>query len=225
MGVRPELRERGLHEPPVLPDQLALHSPHARVAEEVERACRGAAFIAQSARNAGREPRAEPDLLLEAERAKDRRVQVPVRPHRAAPLRLDLGAHGGVEMQPRHLVLVLVGHQLVEGARHRLGHARPPRRALRLLARHAARRTPRTAARRRGSGSDQLGDADLEQPPQLAGARRRSRRAARSSAASDGASTTLPRGALRPPLPRAAGPPPPCAPSGRRGGSSRRRRR
>ena len=77
---------------------------------------------------------------------------------------LDLGP----EVESRHLVLVLVGHQLVEVTRDRLGepglagHRRPLRR------RDAAHELDVAARIGHILVGDQLGDADLDQPPQLA---------------------------------------------------------
>src|SRR5216683_2164536 len=68
------------------------------------------------------------------QRAQKRRVQVPVDAGAARELVADLRVRPFAQEQPSDFVLILVCHQLVEMARHRLGDARLARRAI-LLAR------------------------------------------------------------------------------------------
>src|SRR5262245_12094202 len=76
------------------------------------------------------EPRAELELLLEAEGPEQRRVQMPEDLDPGTEARVELGLERGVQVQARHLVLVLVRHQLVEMPRHRLGEPGAPRHRL-----------------------------------------------------------------------------------------------
>ncbi len=159
----------------VLADQRALHLAHLRVAERIERGAAQPLHRPQGLER-GREPGAEPDLLLEAQRAEQRRVQVPVRPRPSGRTsRWSCAASAGVEMQARDLVLVLVGHQLVEVPRDRLRQPRAARGALHLDLGHAAHELHVLARVGRVLVRDQLGHADLEQAPELARAPPRDR--------------------------------------------------
>src|SRR5262252_2057001 len=162
-------RERGegpLDERAVFPDERALLAAHLRVAEDVE----GSAPEALERGEQGedwREPRAQPDLLLETERAEEWGMQVPVVAGGRPEAALQLRGQGRAQVEPRHLVLVLVGHQLEEIARHGFRETGAPRRLLSLFRCHPGHEFRVLA----GVGGvlirDQLGDSDLEQPAQL----------------------------------------------------------
>src|SRR3954447_12023357 len=82
---------------------------------------------------------------------------------------LALRALDGVEVQPRDLVLVLVGHQLVQAARVVLGDGGLARRAAAALLRGDPHDVLGVAPRvRRVLVADEVRDAHLEQPAQLA---------------------------------------------------------
>ena len=161
-----EAAQRALDQAAVLADERALDPAHLRVAERIERGAAQTPHRDQQPEHP-LEPRAERELPLHAERPQERRMEL-VAHLGLAQLRLDRRADLRPEVQPRHLVLVLVGHQLEEVARHRLGEPRLARhgRPLRLGDRpdevDVAARVGRVLV------GDQLGDADLEQPPQLA---------------------------------------------------------
>src|SRR6266508_6505154 len=89
VGGGRERAERPLDEPAVLADERALLAPHPGIAEDVER--RAAQSLHRAERLESRpEPGAQPDLLLEPERAQEWRVQVPVVAHPGAEPRVKI---------------------------------------------------------------------------------------------------------------------------------------
>ena len=87
----------------------------------------------------------------------------------ATELARELGLLYGVEVQASDLVLVLVGHQLVQAARVGLGDRRLTRCAAPRLGGRDGHHVLGVAPRVTGAlVADQVVHADLEQPPQLA---------------------------------------------------------
>ena len=187
----------------VLGDQPALLAPLRRVAERIER---GAAQPLELREHGhGREhPRAVGALAGLAGRGILRGPQRRREVHPQAIVALELARHArrevAVGVEPGHLVLVLVGHQLEEVARHRLGERASSPAPGATRPRAPARRPPRSGRRRPRPGTSRA----------RRGAGRSPRRGSRTGGGSPGAS------------PRAR---PPCAPPRcprRRGAPSRR---
>ena len=104
----------------VLGDQGALGAADLGAAERVEP---GAAYPSHGDQGGeGRaEPRAEADLVLQAQRAEDRRVQAVLVAGTVAELRPYRLVKCRVQAEPGDLVLVLVGRELVQVLRDRPG--------------------------------------------------------------------------------------------------------
>ncbi len=99
-------------------------------------------------------------------------MQVPGVADALAEAGAELGLERGLEVQPRHLVLVLVGHELEEVPRHRLRQPGAARHLLDLRLGHPLHHLHVPARVGQILVRDQLGHAPLEKAPQL-GARRR----------------------------------------------------
>ena len=115
-----ELAGEGVDQLAVLGQQLALDATDLGVAEDVQP---GAAQPLHAGQRLHRGHRlgAERDLLLHPHRAQDRRVQLDVRDGALAPIVGELVRELGVDGQAGDLVLILVGHQLVQVARYGQG--------------------------------------------------------------------------------------------------------
>src|SRR5215831_9358512 len=132
-----ETRQRSLDQGAILADQRSLDTADLRVAERIESAAAEPAERDQRAER-GLDPPADGDLPLEAEGAQDRRMEQVAERHAVRILRAERSRHIALEVKPRHLVLVLVGHELEQGARHGLGEAGLPGHRSLLLDCHAS---------------------------------------------------------------------------------------
>jgi len=120
--------QRAVDELAVLPWEPALDAPHLREPEDVDL---GPAQPLHRAQRLERrdEPAAELELALHPERAQQRWVEQELVPGARPELGVAPDALDRVEVQAGDLVLVLVGHQLVEVARVGLGDRGLARRA------------------------------------------------------------------------------------------------
>src|SRR5262249_13338939 len=159
VALRRQTDERLLDESAVLARELALDPSDCRKAEGVEWRAAQPLHPSEHAEDR-REPRAELELLLEPERPEQRRVEVVGELDAAREFVGQRLGDVGIEREPRHLVLVLVGHELEEVARDRLGEPRLARHLRRLGLAHAPHelRVPTRVAR--ALVGDQLGHTD-----------------------------------------------------------------
>ena len=112
--------QRLLDERAILAGQLTLDPSHGGEAKGIERSAAQPLHPGEHAEHRS-EPGAELELVLEAERSEQRRVEVIGELDAAGELVRQRAGDVGLEGQARHLVLVLVGHELEEIARDRLG--------------------------------------------------------------------------------------------------------
>ena len=108
------------------------------------------------------------DLSPQAEGAEDGRVQEIAQRHPLGVLGLQGARHVAPEVEPRDLVLILEGHEREEGARHRLAEPGLARSARALGDRHTADELGVLTGVRLVLIGDELGDTDLQHPPELA---------------------------------------------------------
>src|SRR6266540_871446 len=98
-------------------DQSSLLATGARVAKWVQSSSSQPTHPAQHPESRG-EPRPELQLALQPERAQERRMEVVAEPFGLGEQAAGLSEERLLQMQPRHLVLILVRHQLVQVADH-----------------------------------------------------------------------------------------------------------